>query len=758
MLINGYGPTESTTFACCYRMDKSYRPGTTIPIGLPIAHTTVQVLDEQLQPVPAGTPGELFIGGDGLAHGYLNNPELTGEKFIPDPRNPDALLFRTGDRVRAGAGGNLEFLGRFDNQLKIMGYRIEPGEIEAVLQEHSNVRQAVVISRTLKRGDKQLVAYVRPAGPGVFSSTELKRLLWPGLALPQHMIPARIVQVEEFPLNNNGKVDSSALPAHNLPESPESIAGPPATEMEGQLAALWSRILSCPVGLDENFFDAGGTSLQLLEVQLEVARILSRRISQTEFFEHPTVRSLQRDGLSGSENVKGAFDQAQDRARRQKESFARVKLTKGFQVMSDAGANHSSNAIAVIGLSGRWPRARNVAEFWRNIREGVDCISHFSTAELEVADAAALAAQPDYVKARSVLEGIDQFDAAFFGILPKEAELMDPQQRVFLEYCWEALEDGGYDPQTYAGAIGVYAGCSTNTYFLRNVCAGRDFVEDYAGSYPLGNYPTMLGAIADTLATRVSYKLNLRGPSLTLQTACSTSLVAVCHACQSLLNYQSDMVLAGGVSITVPQKRGYLYQEGGMGSADGRCRPFDANAQGTVFGCGAGVVLLKRLEDALADGDPIYAVIKGFAVNNDGSEKVGYTAPGVEGQANVIAMAHAAADVDPASITYLEAHGTATPLGDPIEFTALTRAFRARTEAKGFCALGTAKAIVGHLEAAAGVTGLINAIGALVHKQLPPAVGCETPNPEPRFLPTARSTSMHSLLPGSKLPVRAAPA
>ncbi len=374
-------------------------------------------------------------------------------------------------------------------------------------------------------------------------------------------------------------------------------------------------------------------------------------------------------------------------------------------------------------------RARNVGEFWGNVRDGVDCVSRFSAEELEAPDAAALAGRPDYVTARSVVDGADLFDAAFFGVLPREAELMDPQHRVFLECCWEALEDAGYDPQAFAGAIGVFAGCAQNTYFLNNLCADRGAVEDYVGAYPLGNYATMLGALADCLATRVSYKLNLRGPSLTIQTACSTSLVAVCQACQSLLTYQSDMALAGGVAITFPQKRGYLYQEGGMGSEDGRCRPFDAGARGTVFGSGAGVVLLKRLEDAVAAGDHVCAVVRGFAVNNDGAGKVGYTAPSVDGQANVVATAHAVADVDPETITYLEAHGTATPLGDPIEFEALTRAFRARTGARGFCALGSVKANVGHLEAAAGVTGLINAVQALIHRQLPPAVGFEAANP-----------------------------
>jgi amino acid adenylation domain-containing protein len=396
--------------------------------------------------------------------------------------------------------------------------------------------------------------------------------------------------------------------------------------------------------------------------------------------------------------------------------------------MIEAGTNHSGSEIAIIGMAGRWPGARTPWELWCHVRDGIDCISQLSADELEVAGAAELAKRSDYVKARSVVDGVDLFDANFFGILPKEAELIDPQHRHFLECCWEALEDAGYDPLAYPGAIGVVAGCGVNTYFLRQVCADRSSIEDFTSTYPVSGYPTILGTLADTLATRVSYKLNLRGPSFTLQSACSTSLVAVCQACQSLLSFQSDMVLAGGVSITLPQKRGYLYQDGGMGSADGHCRPFEARASGTVFGNGAGVVLLKRLEDAVADGDHIYSVIKGFAVNNDGSTKVGFTAPSVESQAAVIALAQELAGIEADSTGYLEAHGTGTPLGDPIEFTALTRAFRARTAAKQFCALGTVKQNVGHLETAAGVTGLINATQTLIHRQLPPAVDFIAPN------------------------------
>lgn len=330
--------------------------------------------------------------------------------------------------------------------------------------------------------------------------------------------------------------------------------------------------------------------------------------------------------------------------------------------------------VAVVGMAGRLPGARDVHAFWRNVRAGADCVSRFTPAELE---GGSRSDRPDFVAARSVLDDVDLFDAAFFGLLPNEAELLDPQHRIFLELCWEALEDAGYVPNTYPGEIGVYAGCSPSTYFLRHVCRDRRFVERFTDDFQVGQYPAFVGMMTDCLATRVSYKLGLRGPSMGVQTACSTGLVAVAQAAQAVLTYQCDMALAGGVSITFPQRRGAVYQEGGMISPDGRCRAFEARANGTVFGSGAAVVLLKRLEDALADGDHIRAVVRGFAVNNDGATKVGFTAPSVDGQARVIAAAHAHAGVRADTIGYVEAHGTGTPLGDPIEFTALDRVFRA---------------------------------------------------------------------------------
>jgi amino acid adenylation domain-containing protein len=390
---------------------------------------------------------------------------------------------------------------------------------------------------------------------------------------------------------------------------------------------------------------------------------------------------------------------------------------------------HLLEGVAIIGVAGRFPKAQNVAEFWKNQINGIESISRFRVEDLEPQNATEVANSNNYVLARSVLEDVELFDAEFFGIYPREAELMDPQQRLFLEVCWQAFEDAGYNPFSCTGAVGVYAGCSPETYFLSRLCSDPAFIRKFTGGYQVSNYAEMLGNSRDFLATKVSYKFNLRGPSFTMLAACSTSLLAVTQACQSLLTYQSDMALAGGASITFPQKRASLYQDGGMISPDGHCRAFDAAAQGTVFGCGVAVVLLKRLEDAWRDGDQIYAVIRGFAVNNDGSAKVGYTAPSVEGQSRVIALAHEAADVNPETIGYIEAHGTGTPLGDPIELAALTQAFRARTAKKNFCTIGTAKANVGHLDVAAGVTGLIHAAHVVRDGVFPPTLHYEKPNP-----------------------------
>ncbi|MGM3308049.1 SDR family NAD(P)-dependent oxidoreductase [Anabaena sp. WFMT] len=383
--------------------------------------------------------------------------------------------------------------------------------------------------------------------------------------------------------------------------------------------------------------------------------------------------------------------------------------------------------IAVIGMSCRFPGAKNIAQFWDNLVNGVESISQFSQASLAASGIPpSLFSKDNYVKARPVLEDIELFDAAFFGYNPAEAELIDPQQRIFLETAWEALEDAGYVTENYQGLIGVYAGGIFNNYSL-----GKISKEDNIDDHEMGNL--LLANDKDYLPTKVCYKLNLKGPGINVQTACSTSLVATHLACQSLLNYEVDIALAGAIAISLPHKAGYFYQEGGILSPDGHCRAFDAKAQGTLFGSGVGIVVLKRLEEALRDGDRIHAVIKGSAINNDGSLKVSYTAPSVEGQAEVIAEALANAGLNPETISYIEAHGTGTPMGDPIEIAALTKAFRASTQNKGYCAIGSVKTNVGHLNAAAGIAGLIKTILALKYKMIPPSLHFEQPNPQIDF-------------------------
>lgn len=401
--------------------------------------------------------------------------------------------------------------------------------------------------------------------------------------------------------------------------------------------------------------------------------------------------------------------------------------------MNDIEQNrtYNGNEIAIIGMAGRFPMASTLDEFWQNLAAGREVITTFSPEELEAAGIPpAVYNDPRYVPRKGMLENIDMFDAAFFDYSPREAEILDPQQRIFLECAWQALEHAGYAAKTYPGLIGVYAGSGTSNYYfylLHNTLLNPELRKR------IDPFQLALANEKDYLATRVSYKLNLRGPGINVQTACSTSLVAAHLACQSLLNGECDLALAGGSSIHAGQKGGYLFAEGGIYSPDGRCRAFDAAAQGTITGEGAGVVVLKRLEEALQDGDTIHAVIKGSACNNDGAMKIGYTAPGIQGQSAAIAEALAVAGVPPETVGYIEAHGTATPLGDPIEISALTQAFRRQTARKNFCAIGSLKTNMGHLSAAAGIAGLLKTVLALKHQMLPPSLHFATPNPQIDF-------------------------
>jgi amino acid adenylation domain-containing protein len=1158
-LYNAYGPTEATITSLLYEtgtaQDTLLQSLATVPIGHPVANVQVYLLDEQLQPVPVGVGGEVYIGGEGLARGYLQQPDLTAERFLPHPwsATPGARLYRTGDQARRLPDGTVVFLSRADRQIKLRGFRVEPGEIEAVLSQHPLIQEQVVLLREIPDAEKRLVAYVVPdqgrtqnvdwyteqvsqwqilyekiysqlslqldpllnfegwdstytgkpipeeemrewaehtaarilglhpahileigcgAGlllfrlaplctsyhgtdfssraihylqarlqqsgqslshvrldqreaddftgfetglydviilnsviqyfPGIdyllrvlenalrilrpgghifigdvrnlhlleafhaslqifqaqpsLSLEQLNRrvrqrmaqdpelvldptfflalkqhfpqishvqvqpkrghahneltcfrydvtlsvapqgqaikslswldwvqhdlnlaglrhileetsatmigftgipnarlrseirdlellarheqfmtvgdlkdafphietdmsieiedlavlasdthfslemswlysggdgsfdavfrrinltegeaagnVLFPGRAdsrrpwnayannplqgrlaerlvpdlqhfleerLPTYMIPAAFALVESLPLLPSGKIDERALPEPEglRPDLPSAYV-PPRSQLERSIMQVWREILRIEkIGVHDNFFDLGGYSLLLVQVHSRLCTVLDTSISIIDLFHYPTINSLA-TYLSQESIEQQALKQSQKRAGTgQADADARRQQSGA----SERDPATSSGEIAIIGMAGRFPGADSVEQFWHNMSTGVEAIKFFTDEELLLAGIAPeLVQDPSYVKAAGWLADVDLFDASFFGYSPREAEIMDPQHRVFLEIAWQALENAGYNPDTYAGPIGLYAGCGINTYLLFNVLPNHQIVAS------TGFYQTIIGNDPGLLATRTSYKLNLRGPSVNIDTACSTSLVAVHMACQSLLHRECDMALAGGSSIALPQVTGYLYMEGMINSPDGHCRAFDAQARGTIGGNGVALVVLKRLEDALRDGDNISAVIKGSAINNDGADKIGFTAPSIRGQATVITKALEMAQVDPRTITYVETHGTGTVLGDPIEIAALTQAYRQYTEAKGYCAIGSVKTSVGHLNVAAGVSGLINAALALKYSLIPPSLNFQQPNPKidfansPFYVNTAPST------------------
>ncbi len=713
-IINGYGPTECTTFATTYAIPRDLGAGVrSIPIGRPIADTTVYVVNARGEAVPVGVIGELFVGGMGVARGYLARPELSAERFVGGLAvAPGERLYRTGDQVRWLPEGVLEFVGRADGQVKIGGYRIEVGEIEVALQDVVGVRACAVLARDDRAGQKYLVAYYvvgdesdeqnKKTDAPAISPSYLRRCL--AQRLPAFMLPTVFLKLDALPVTVNGKLDRQALPApdQRRPELAVSYV-PPVGELEQNICDLFAELLALDeVGRDDSFFELGGSSLLAMTAVARMRHGFPSAPSIVSFFSAPTAASLAAiiDGGTSRHSVESRM--AYRRAGR-------------------------DEPIAIIAMAGRFPGARDVDAFWQNLCAGEESITFFDADRLDHGIPTTLRDAPNYVAARGVIDGVEDFDAAFFGIPPREAELMDPQQRIFLELCWECLERGGHVPDSHAGPVGVFGGMHNATYFQQHLLTRPDLIEK------LGAFQVMLANEKDFFATRVAHRLNLTGPAISLNTACSTSLVAICQAVDALRAGRCEMALAGGVSINCPPRSGYLAQEGTMLSPDGHTRSFDADAGGTVFSDGAGVVLLKRLSDAMADGNPVVALIRGGAVNNDGAEKASFMAPSSAGQAAVVAMAHVDARVDARSISYLEAHGTGTPIGDPIELEGLTRAFRRSTQDNAFCRLGSVKSNIGHVVTAAGVAGVIKTAFALSAKKIPATLHFRAPNPSIDF-------------------------
>ena len=640
-IFNGYGPTENTTFTTVYPVPRDLPSSATrVPIGFPINGTECDIYDDQLNLVTDKNEGELVAFGSGLSLGYLGTPKQTAERFVELQRSSGRreIGYRTGDIVKRLDSGAYDYLGRADRQVKIDGLRIELGEIEAALQALPEIAQARVLLRIGPKGQKRLAAYIISEEGADLDETQCRQAL--KRDLPAFMLPHFFLPLEALPINANGKLDEAKLPDPFAAETK-----PARTSSAKMVARCWRQVLQRDVEVQVNFLEVGGTSLEAIMLAEELSRASGIDLTDMFVFEYPTIRAQEAyfDGLGeqGREVESAAIEQ-----------------------------DDRQGDFAVIGMACRFPGASDVDEFWQNLLEAKESISFFSDEELaEAGIDAETIGSPRYVKAKGIVDDADQFDAGFFEISPLEADMLDPQQRVMLQLSWHALEDAGYPPGTDPLKAGVFVGANWPRYYQQNLLNNKKALARF------GAFNAALGNEADFLSTRISYKLNLSGPSVNVFTACSTGLVAISQACSALEKGQCDLALAGGVSISMPIKSGYMYQEGSMLSADGHCRSFDADAAGTTFNDGAGLVVLKRLDHAERDGDRIYAVVKGCAVNNDGANKASYTAPSIAGQVAVYKEALEAAKIDPAKVGFIETHGTATPLGDPIEVASLAQCY-----------------------------------------------------------------------------------
>ena len=667
-LFNHYGPSETHV---CLSKELPGNPmhWDALPaIGKPIDNVDVQINN-----------GELLVGGICLANGYINDSKITQEKFV---KIKDQVFYKTGDVVEIDDSGDMHFKGRLDDQVKINGHRVELGEIEKVAQKFMPGLELCAGAPELENGHRVLFIYIK--GEQKNKEELIKAIRG---TLPKHLWPHSIIEVEKFPLGPSGKLDRKTLPIPKLKRGQlDCEYVPPKTDLEKKITNIWKRLLLIDeVGIDDKFFDLGGTSLLAMDL-VEELKILYPNISPASIFEATTVRAqslLNEQDINVEPLKKSIEDKNRD--------------------------------VAIVGMTGRFPGADSVSELWKMLRRKESGLKRFSAQEVHPSISSETLSSDNYVRVEGVIRDRKKFDAAFFGMTPRESELMDPQQRKMLELSWEALETAGIDPKTCSERIGIFAGCGNNTY-RANVEKFPEKIKDF------GEFNVMLANEKDYIATRPAYKLGLKGPAVSLYTGCSTSLVAVIQAVEAIRNNQCEIAIAGGISIGGQDKLGYVHQEGSIYSKDGGCWPYSENASGTVFTEGAGLVVLTKRSLAKANNQTVYGIIKGVGLNNDGSEKMSFTAPSVRGQCDAIISAIRDSGVDPNRISYVEGHGTATPVGGPIEVEALTKAFNAfGSEAP--CYLGSIKSNIGHLTAAAGIASVIKACLSLRHGVVPATLG-----------------------------------
>lgn len=705
-IFNLYGPTETTIWSTT----KELTMADMVSIGKAISNTSLYIVDGKGRILPRGVWGELCIAGDGVSNGYINNEEENLKHFIYQKELNGLRIYRTGDRGRMLFDGEIELSGRMDYQVKVHGCRIELTEVESAALKCTSVNDVVALVDRNDDNDQLVLFYT-----GIRDSDkEIKKII--SESLPAYMIPDKAIYLDEMPINNNGKTDRKVLLSKLSQERADTnINTEPVNDKSNNsgvtsldILAIWKNILhDDTITKDDNFFDVGGNSYSLMLVANKMMELLGENIELTLLFEYPTVKGISKYlKLNDEKETVTYIDSVNN-----KEIPKQTTLVKQVQSATD-------EKVAVVGIAGKFPGARNVDEFWNNIIQGRESIRTFTDEELvAVGIPQADIDNPNYVKAKGYLDDVESFDYEFFGMNKRDAEIMDPQIRLLMQCCYNALEDANCVIDQYDGDIALFAGSSSNIMWMSKFTAQADIVDIFNA---------MTVNDKDFLTTQISYRLNLTGPSMNVQTACSTSLVAICQAAQCILDGDTNMAMAGGVSITFPRKEGCLWHENMIYSKDGHCRAFSDDATGTVAGNGCGIVVLKRLSEAIADGDDIYAVINGFSLNNDGNGKVGYSAPSIVGQRKVIARALSKSEVSPESIGYVEAHGTGTKLGDPIEVEALRQAWNSKNN--NYCALGSVKSNIGHLDAAAGVAGFIKAVNVLYHKTIPPQININKVN------------------------------
>ncbi|MCX8130967.1 MAG: SDR family NAD(P)-dependent oxidoreductase [Clostridia bacterium] len=720
---NMFGPTETTIWSTVQHIRKT-EP---VTIGKPIANTKVYILDSHLNPMPIGMPGELHIAGDGLARGYLNQPGLTVEKFIDNPFEPGTKMYKTGDLARWLSDGNIEFLGRLDYQVKIRGHRIELGEIEDQLLSHPDIENCAVVVRN-QEDTKQLIAYYvlknrkSEMADSVSSRTGPNRLRgFLEARLPEYMMPALFIPLDKIPLTPNGKIDRKELMNRKIELARNHKVSAPQSEVEKSVLKIWKDVLKVEnISTEDGFFDIGGDSVLAVTVVQRIKTELDVDLAVTMLFKYSNIKEL---------SAYIAEKKGNDNSLKweQKEITAQLDIRiKESRKQSDTGdyPQYLEDSVAIIGISCQFPGAKNHFEFWENLHNGSESVRLLSEEELaETGLSKEIINNSNYVPVQSTIEGKELFDSGFFNISHKDAEFMDPQLRLLLVHSWKAVEDAGYTPKQIP-ETGVFMSASSS--FYQAALRGTKTDDVLKNS---DEYVSWLLAQGGTIPTMVSYKLGLKGPSFFIHSNCSSSLVGLHSAYKSLKSGESKYALVGGATIFPSANLGYMHQNGLNFSSDGHVKTFDASADGMISGEGVAVIMLKNALDAIRDGDNIYAVLRGIGINNDGADKVGYYAPSVKGQADVIQKVLNTTDINPETISYVEAHGTGTKLGDPVEFAALRDVYMQYTEKRQYCGIGSVKTNIGHLDTAAGLAGCIKVALSLYNSEIPPSINYNEPNP-----------------------------